>query len=214
VRDASTVDAGDRLFGCHDGSFTPVRVVAGTAGGRALSAPVGHGTRPTAERVREALFSMLASMDVVEGARVIDLFAGSGALGIEAISRGAESVVFVDDDPLAVAAIRSNLGVLGADASKASVVQTDVTRFLSSAPKADLVFVDPPYGFGEWSALLRLLEDGVDIVVAETPDPLEPGAAWETVKHKRYGGTLVTIVQRVFAPVEGSRPEAGEEGES
>jgi len=117
-----------------------LRVVAGAFKGRRLAAPRGARTRPTADRVREALFSMLA---YVEGARVLDLYAGSGALGIEALSRGAASAVFVDDDARAVAAIERNLEPLGADAT---VVQADVERFLDRAAGAfDLVFCDPPY---------------------------------------------------------------------
>ena len=98
-----------------------MRVVAGAFRGRRLAAPRGRSTRPTADRVREALFSMLGD---VEGARVLDLYAGSGALGIEALSRGAASAVFVDDDALAVAAIERNLEPLGADGT---VVRADAS---------------------------------------------------------------------------------------
>jgi 16S rRNA (guanine966-N2)-methyltransferase len=88
-----------------------VRVVAGAARGRPLRAPAGRGTRPTSDRVREAMFSMLASMDALEGAVVVDLFAGSGALGIEALSRGAGRAVFVDDDRSALDAVQANLAL-------------------------------------------------------------------------------------------------------
>ena len=90
-----------------------MRVVAGRPRGRVLRGPAGTATRPTSDRVREAMFSMLSSMDAIEGAPVVDLFAGSGALGIEALSRGAASVTFVDHDRAALAAIRANLAVLG-----------------------------------------------------------------------------------------------------
>ena len=117
-----------------------MRVVAGTFKGRRLAAPRGTRTRPTADRVREALFSMLGD---VGGARVLDLYAGSGALGIEALSRGADSAVFVERDAQAVAAIERNLAAVGADAT---VVRQDVLRFLARADGAfDLVFCDPPY---------------------------------------------------------------------
>lgn len=117
-----------------------MRVVAGTFKGRRLAAPRGTRTRPTADRVREALFSMLGD---VGGARVLDLHAGSGALGIEALSRGADSAVFVERDAQAVAAIERNLAAVGAEAT---VLRQDVVRFLARADGAfDLVFCDPPY---------------------------------------------------------------------
>ena len=117
-----------------------MRVVAGTFKGRRLTAPRGTRTRPTADRVREALFSMLGD---VGGARVLDLYAGSGALGIEALSRGADSAVFVERDAQAVAAIERNLAAVGVEAN---LVRQDVVRFLARADGAfDLVFCDPPY---------------------------------------------------------------------
>jgi 16S rRNA (guanine966-N2)-methyltransferase len=118
-----------------------VRVVAGEFKGRRLYAPRGRRTRPTADRVREALFSILGD---VSGLRVLDLFAGSGALGIEALSRGASEAVFVDDDARAVEAIRRNLDAVGV---RAEVHRRDVLRWLGRAAgeRYDLVFVDPPY---------------------------------------------------------------------
>jgi 16S rRNA (guanine966-N2)-methyltransferase len=117
-----------------------MRVVAGASRGRRRRVPRGTRTRPTADRVREALFSMLGDVD---GARVLDLYAGSGALGIEALSRGAASATFVDNDPRAVAALRRNLDAVG---TEAQVRRQDALRFLSSARGAfDLVFIDPPY---------------------------------------------------------------------
>jgi 16S rRNA (guanine966-N2)-methyltransferase len=160
------------------------------------------------------MFSTLTSMDVLEGSRVLDLFAGSGALGIEALSRGAESAVLVDDDPDALAVIRSNLDVLGADAVRATVVRSEVLSYLSGAPAVDLVLADPPYDFAEWPALLALLADRAELVVAETATEWKAGPGWETVKQKRYGGTVVTIVQRVPAPAESRTHAASQEGES
>ena len=117
-----------------------MRVVAGEFKGRRLQAPRGRRTRPTADRVREALFSMLGD---VSGARVLDLYAGSGALGIEALSRGAESAVFVERDQQALAAMRRNLEAVGAEAD---VRRQDVSRFLARTEGTfDLVFCDPPY---------------------------------------------------------------------
>ena len=117
-----------------------MRVVAGDFKGRRLVAPRGSRTRPTADRVREALFSMLGD---VSGARVLDLYAGSGALGIEALSRGAESAVFVERDRAALTALESNLEATGAPGE---VRRQDVARFLARHEGTfDLVFCDPPY---------------------------------------------------------------------
>ena len=119
-----------------------MRIVAGRHKGRKLRAPAGARTRPTSDKVREALFSILGS---VEGLRVLDLYAGSGALGLEALSRGARSATFVESARLAVAAIRANLDATG---EEADVVASDVIGWLRSAarePVFDLVFCDPPY---------------------------------------------------------------------
>jgi 16S rRNA (guanine966-N2)-methyltransferase len=156
---------------------------------------------------------MLTSMDAVADAAVLDLFAGSGALGIEALSRGAASAVFVDDDPAAVTAIRTNLAVLGPDAGvRASVIRTDALRYAATAPRVDLVLVDPPYGFDGWSALLASLSGRTGVLVAETGAEWEPGPEWETVKVRRYGGTVVTVVQPKVRPMQLLRQ--GQEGEA
>jgi 16S rRNA (guanine966-N2)-methyltransferase len=118
-----------------------MRIVAGTLGGRRLKTPAGTTTRPTSDRVREALFSILGD---IEGLRVLDLFAGSGALGIEALSRGASRAVFVDSDPRAIAATRANLDALDL---AAQVHKRDALAYLRDASDGpfDLVFLDPPY---------------------------------------------------------------------
>lgn len=187
-----------------------MRVVGGTARGRVLQAPGGGSTRPTSDRVREAVFSMLNSMDCVEGATVVDLFAGSGALGIESLSRGAAGAVMVDSSADAVAAIRENLSVLGEARDRATVVRSDVMRYLAGAPTFDLALVDPPYAYGHWPELLGLLAERAALVVAETRSPLDMGPGWETVKVKRYGGTVVCIAQ----PVNPVSVPSAEEGES
>ena len=175
-----------------------MRVVAGTARGRQLRAPRGRATRPTSDRVREALFSMLETMGAVEGSAVVDLFAGSGALGLEALSRGASSAVFVDQDKAAIDAIRANLDSLGDDfKNRSRVVQADALRFAVNSPLCGVLFVDPPYAFADWRRLLELIGTSATLLVAETGRPWDPGTGWETVKVKAYGDTVVTV----FRPV-------------
>ena len=137
-----------------------MRIVAGEFKGRRLHAPRGAGTRPTADRVREALFSILGD---VSGARVLDLYAGSGALGIEALSRGAESALFVERDQQALAALRRNLEAVGADAD---VRRQDVSRFLARPEGTfDLVFCDPPYD--DASGVATALADALPEIARE-----------------------------------------------
>jgi 16S rRNA (guanine966-N2)-methyltransferase len=170
-----------------------VRVVAGTFKGRRLAAPRGTRTRPTADRVREALFSMLG--DVGE-ARVLDLYAGSGALGIEALSRGADSAVFVERDAQALAAIERNLAAVGVEAT---VVRQDVLRFLARADGAfDLVFCDPPYdsAAGLAGPLAELLpaicaEDARIVTESDKRNPLV--LPFPLLVERAYGDTRIAI---------------------
>lgn len=173
-----------------------VRVVAGSARGRRLVAPEGTATRPTSDRVREATFNALVSLDVVQRAVVLDLFAGSGGMGIEALSRGAASATFVDSDPRAVAAIRANVAAAGL-AERAEVVRSDVGRFLRGrSDRADLAVVDPPYALADegWAALLDVLDAGV--AVLESDREVEVGDRWEILRARRYGTTVVTLAAR------------------
>ena len=170
-----------------------MRVVAGRFKGRRLTAPRGTRTRPTADRVREALFSMLGD---VADARVLDLYAGSGALGIEALSRGAESAVFVERDPQAVAAIERNLASV---ASEQRVVRQDVLRFLTSESGAfDLVFCDPPYDSASRLAgplaerLPKLIATHGRIVTeSDKRNPLE--LPFPLLTERSYGDTRIAI---------------------
>ena len=166
-----------------------MRVVAGVAGGRKLQAPAGRDTRPTSDRVREAVFASLESMDAVRGASVVDLFCGSGALGIEALSRGAASATFVDDDPAAITAVRANLASTGVDGGE--VVRADAVRWLDGDAAFDLALVDPPYSFNAWDAVFSRLH--AKILVAESNRDLEIPSPWRIVRHKRYGGTVVHL---------------------
>ena len=174
-----------------------MRVIAGTYGGRRLQAPPGMDTRPTSDRVREALFSILGER--VPGARVLDLFAGSGALGIEALSRGAAEATFVDNAAPAVRAIGANLEALGADAT---VVRAEARRFLGGASRSarqyDLVFLDPPYRLGALlgrdlsAALAAVVAPGATVVAeSDRRAPLDIDLPIED--ERRYGDTLIRI---------------------
>jgi 16S rRNA (guanine966-N2)-methyltransferase len=176
-----------------------MRVIAGRLGGRRLSAPRGRTTRPTSDRVREALFSMLGSL---EGASVLDLFAGTGALGIEALSRGAAKALFVERDTAALAALKGNLARLELGEPLARVRVGEALAALRSARRAretyDLVFVDPPYdqlrdSERELSALLpAVLAPGARVVVeSDRRAPAELPLA--VAQRKRYGDTTITI---------------------
>jgi 16S rRNA (guanine966-N2)-methyltransferase len=172
-----------------------VRVVAGELRGRRLVAPPGDATRPTADRVREALFSILGD---VSGARVLDLYAGSGALGIEALSRGAAAATFVDSSQAAVAAVRRNLDELGL---KADVRRRDALDFLAAAPVGapyDLVFADPPYDSALHVAprLAELLPqsltaDAVIVTESNKRAPLE--LPFPLLRERSYGDTRIAV---------------------
>jgi len=174
-----------------------VRVVAGLYGGRRLVAPAGDATRPTSDRVREALFSVLGP--TVQDGRVLDLFAGSGALGIEALSRGAASAVFVDRAPRAIQAVRANLEALGIDAAVHRIEARAWLRTASGRSEAyDLVFLDPPYRHA--AELGRELSEGLAAVLApgarvvtesDRRDPLELNLP--LLDERRYGDTVIRI---------------------
>lgn len=176
-----------------------MRVVAGSARGRRLVAPRGRDTRPTSDRVREAIFNALGSLDVVDGARVLDLFAGSGALGIEALSRGAAHATFVDRDDRAVEAIWANLVATGLT-DRAMVSAHDAMSWLTRRPGPgafELALADPPYAFDEWDTLLAAAAElPIDIVVIESDRAVDPGGKWLMVREKAYGSTVVSIVRR------------------
>jgi 16S rRNA (guanine966-N2)-methyltransferase len=168
--------------------------VAGTLRGRRLVAPHGTDTRPTSDRVREAVFNALASLDVVRDADVLDLFAGSGALGIEALSRGAHHCTFVENARSALSALRANVTGLALD-DRATVVPMEVGRYLAATrPSVELALADPPYSFDAWDGLLAAVP--AEHLVAESDRAVEPPVGWETLRSKRYGGTYVTFLRR------------------
>ena len=174
-----------------------MRVVAGEYRGRRLTAPRRAGTRPTQDRVREALFSILGPM---KGLRALDLYAGSGALGIEALSRGAQDATFVDSDPAAIRAVRANLELVGA--STARVFRADAASFLRGAVRHgdrwDLVLLDPPYrlairlGQTLGPLLAPVLNAGARIVCeSSVKHPLR--LDWPLLTERRYGDTLIAV---------------------
>ena len=174
-----------------------MRVISGSARGRKLVAPEGSTTRPTPDRVREATFNALGSLGVVQEAAVLDLFAGSGAMGIEALSRGAARATFVDDDMAARRAIEANLATCGLTEA-AEVVATPAERYLAGTGQQrrwDLALLDPPYDYDGWTELL--LELPASTAVLEAPRAIDPPFGWEVVRAKRYGRTHVVIAQRI-----------------
>ena len=165
-----------------------MRVVAGIARGRKLVAPKGDATRPTSDFVREAIFNSLVSHVDLDGATVLDLFAGTGALGIEALSRGADHATFVEQGRHALFAIRDNLDATGF-ADRATVLPVDATK--AALPVVDVAFADPPYAFTAWDALLTRID--ADLAVLESDREIEPPERWRVLKTKRYGTTVVTL---------------------
>jgi 16S rRNA (guanine966-N2)-methyltransferase len=184
-----------------------MRVIAGRFGGRRLRAPRGRGTRPTSERVREALFSILEAQEgALAGAVVLDLFAGTGALAIEALSRGAGRAVLVEHDPRALVALKANLSDLGVLAPEAEVRAGEALRALRNAREReetyDLVFVDPPYrqtgalGRELEEALAPLLAPGARVVVEGDRRTEPPELPLEIELRRRYGDTTITIYRQ------------------
>lgn len=169
-----------------------MRVVAGEFRGRRLVAPATPATRPTTDKAREAIFNALASLDVVVDAAVADFYAGSGALGIEALSRGATHCTFVERDRSALSAVHDNIATLGVS-GRTRVVSGDAL-VMARGIRVDLAFADPPYDFDRWPQLLAAVDTG--FVVAEAAAAVDAPAGWEQVRVKRYGRTWVTFLRR------------------
>ncbi|MDH5752458.1 MAG: 16S rRNA (guanine(966)-N(2))-methyltransferase RsmD [Deltaproteobacteria bacterium] len=196
-----------------------LRIVAGTLGGRRIAAPPGRETRPTSERVREALFSSLGHLVDWEGLQVVDLFAGSGALGIEALSRGAARAVFVESNARAAALIRANLKSLELAPPRARVVATRAESWLDRTEKtaADgpqttllgLVLLDPPYAYADTAGVLRRIVSapqvapGAIVVLEAAGGPPGKGrdlpeipAGLVSIASKRYGDTRIEYLSK------------------
>ena len=176
-----------------------MRIIAGSRKGHTIFAPKGLETRPTSDRVRENVFNIVAPW--VEGGRVLDLYAGSGAMGLEALSRGAETAVFVESEPEAIRAIERNLDKLrltGARVVRGNAA-TGLTQEAGAGRKYDLVLADPPYEMTDYATLFRYLpqvlaDDG--LLVVETSAKVEPELPGLTVRTtRRYGSTRVTVFE-------------------
>jgi 16S rRNA (guanine966-N2)-methyltransferase len=191
-----------------DTARLPVRVIAGEFGGRRLVAPRGRGTRPTSDRVREALFMAL---EPLSGARVVDLFAGSGALGIEALSRGAAHADFVESDPAAREALGGNLASLGLVARAKVwplVLPRGLARLSAALAGADLILADPPYGGDPARETLQalgaagVLRHGARVVFEHhAKDELpEHSGSLTLARARRYGETVVATYRVAAGP--------------
>ncbi len=176
-----------------------MRVITGTAGGRKLKSPDGDAIRPTTDHVKQAMFNIL-QFDL-EGRRVLDLFGGTGQLGIEALSRGAREVVFTDSSRTAVQLIRENLKRCSL---QGTVIQTDVLRYLQRGEKFDVIFIDPPYDAGLYSRVLEainsvdnLTEGGIIICEArastELPSMRPP---YVRLQERKYGSVKICLYTR------------------
>jgi 16S rRNA (guanine966-N2)-methyltransferase len=184
-----------------------MRIVGGRFGGRTLLTPKSQAIRPTSDRLREALFNILqhAYADPVSGVRVLDLFAGTGAMGLEALSRGAGFVLFVDDGAEARALLRGNVDALGAGGAS-KVYRRDATRLGPCAPLApfSLAFLDPPYGKGLAEKALTSAREGgwltpdALVVVEEAADAaFAAPEGFEEVERRDYGDTQVAMLRLV-----------------
>lgn len=182
-----------------------MRIVGGSLRGRKLLAPEGQAIRPTADRVRESIFNILVhgiAGPEIEGARVIDLFAGTGAMGLEALSRGASFCLFVDDSAESRGLIRGNADALGVT-GQTRLFRRDATRLgPSSAGQFDLAFLDPPYGKGLAGATLAELRDGgwlnagAILVVEEREEvACDLPSGYERLDRRSYGDTDVTFLR-------------------
>mgnify|MGYP005779177399 FL=1 len=177
-----------------------MRIITGTARGKRLSPPDGRDVRPTPERVKEGIFSAL-QFDI-EGRRVLDLFAGSGQLGLEALSRGAESAVFVDASDTSVKNIKKNIEITGLG-DKARVFHTDYAAFAAASRDTfDIVFIDPPFSAGllmpAVKAILPLMSDYGTIVCEHPPEitPEQAVGAFSVDRFYRYGKVIITVYRK------------------
>ena len=173
-----------------------MRVITGIAGGRKLKSPEGEAVRPTTDQVKQAIFNIL-QFDL-EGRRILDLFGGTGQLGIEALSRGAREAVFTDSSRTSVQLIRENLKRCGLEGK---VLQTDALAYLARGEKFDVIFIDPPYDGGLYQAVLErinavdnLTEGGIIVCEARAGTELpELSMPYRKLREKRYGNVKICL---------------------
>ena len=172
-----------------------MRIIGGSARGRPLKLPKELDVRPTADRVREAMFDVLDHLDLIDGASVVDLFAGSGALGIEAVSRGATSAVFVDSDRAVLLAVQANLeSTKVGELATCRVVRSEALSWCRAGrERFDVAFLDPPYSYDNWSDLLSVVP--AEFVVIESNREISLASRLELHRSYRYGTTLVTMAR-------------------
>lgn len=169
-----------------------MRVIGGTHRGRRIDAVPGKDVRPTSDRNRESVFNTLFSMGLPRDAVVVDAFAGTGALGIEALSRGAASATFIEQHPRACGCIERNLAKLELEGR---VMRADALEAIAWAePNPDLVLADPPYDFDEWDTFLQRCPAATVVIESDRPVTPDPESWWEVVRQKKYGRTTVTIL--------------------
>ena len=181
-----------------------MRIVGGRHRGRHLIAPPGRAVRPTSDRAREALFNILlhAYADPVSGARVLDLFAGTGALGLEALSRGAAEAVFIENDRTALVALRGNIAALGLIANT-RIVAGDATKPPRATVACAVAFLDPPYTSGlappaliAFAAAGWLAPDALAVVEIGAREPFSPPEAFAALDERFYGATRLVLLRR------------------
>jgi 16S rRNA (guanine966-N2)-methyltransferase len=183
-----------------------MRIIAGKHRGRALDAPEGRAVRPTSDRAREALFDILAhgrfaDRPICEGARVLDAFAGTGALGLEALSRGAAQASFIEKDRVALQALRANIGYLGEERN-AAVLPGDALNPPKAAAPVSLAFLDPPYGEDVAAAALAALAaagwlapDALAVVEIAAKQTLDPPPGFTLLEERRYGAARLVFLR-------------------
>jgi 16S rRNA (guanine966-N2)-methyltransferase len=167
-----------------------MRVVSGSARGRRLSAPLPKNVRPTTDRVKESIFDILGSLGGVQGLAVVDLYCGSGALGIEALSRGAASVTFVDADKAALDAARANVAAVGLAEAPARFVSARLPGWTFG--HVDLVLADPPYDATETNEVVAEID--ADVIVLESSVAPQIPEGWVSHRQRTYGSTLITVM--------------------
>lgn len=173
------------------GTVDAMRIVGGTHRGRSIRSPSGSRIRPTSDRAREAIFNSLFSMGLPAEAVVVDAFAGTGAMGLEAASRGAAEVVFIDASPQACAIIEANLDDLGLSGT---VVVGDAVVGVASVAHADLVLADPPYAFDDWERFVGNCPAAVLVLESDREIDVEGMAGWRLLRRRRYGAAVVTVL--------------------